>query len=455
MKINPSIFKAYDIRGVYKEDFDEEMAYKLGRAYGQLRKKELDKRNLNIVVGSDMRLSSPVLKEKLIEGLLDEGLTVVDIDLSSTPSFYFAVSYYSYDGGVLVSASHNPGQYNGFKMVRSKAVPLSGDTGILTLRDMVLENDFGEKISGGESIKKEGVLADQIKVRLKMANPENIKKMKIVIDPANAMGAQYFDELFKYLPCELVRINWDLDGTFPAHEADPLKPENMQELCAAVKKEKADLGISTDGDGDRIFFVDNEGEIVESGVTKAFLSKIFLEGNAGKKIGHDIRPGKITEDVIRENGGIPVPTKIGHSLIKEQALREDIFFSTEATGHFYFNMKDEGCYEVPTLITLKVLEELSRGEETMAEHANKYRKYFHSGEHNSIVDDPEKIMQNIKTKYSKGEINELDGIYIAFPEYWFSIRKSNTEPLLRLNLEAVDKKTMEEKRDEILNLINS
>jgi len=454
MKINPGIFKAYDIRGVYGVDFDEEMSYMLGLAYADLRKRELNKNNLEIVVGSDMRLSSPQLKKELINGLLDGGCDVVDIDLASTPTFYFAVAEYKYDGGLLVSASHNPGKYNGFKMVRSGAVPLSGETGINLLKNLVLSGELKKSDKKGKIIKRENVLKEYVAHSIAMADVDKIKPLKIVIDPANAMGSRYFDELFKYLPCEVIKINWKLDGTFPAHEADPLKPENIQELCEAVKKEKADLGIATDGDGDRIFFVDNEGEIVEPGVAKAFLSKLFLKGNKGAKIGYDIRPGKMTEDTIIENGGIPVPTRIGHSLIKEQAIKENIYFSTEATGHFYLNMGDSGCYEIPVLISLKVLEELSSGGKTMAEYASEYRKYFHSGEQNNKVDNPDEKINEIKKKYSDGKLNELDGIYIEYPDFWFSVRKSNTEPLLRLNLEARTKKIMEEKRDEILKIIN-
>jgi phosphomannomutase len=454
--MNPGIFKAYDIRGIYGTDFDEETAYRLGLAYSQLRRKELPaKKEIKIVVGCDMRLSSQSLKSKLIEGLCDGGLDVIDIDLSSTPTFYFTVANYNYDGGILVSASHNPKEYNGFKLVRERALPISKDSGIFVLRDLVIENNFSKASTPGKVTSKEGVLQDQIKHDLTYANLAEIKNFKIVIDPANAMGAQYFDELFKHLPgLEIIKMNWELDGTFPAHEADPFKKENVQALCAKVLSEKADLGISTDGDGDRIFFIDNSGVALDPGVTRAILCKIFLTENPGAKIAYDIRPGRITRDTIIENGGIPIVTKVGHSLIKEQAIKEGAVFAGESSGHFFLNMP-EGCYEVPVIVTLKILEELSKSDLSFAQYAKAYEKYFHSGEINTKVENGAEKIEQIKQQYSDGTQNDLDGISIEYPDFWFNVRSSNTEPLLRLTVEARTKEVMEQKRDELLEIIKS
>ncbi|TSA44258.1 phosphomannomutase/phosphoglucomutase, partial [bacterium] len=315
--MNEKIFKAYDIRGIYPEDVNEKIAYEIGLAYSQIRKKELGRvEGTQIVVGADMRLSSPSLKGKLIEGLTDGGMNVVDIGLASTPTFYFAVAHYKYDGGILVSASHNPKEYNGFKLVREKAMPISGDTGMYELRDLVAAGTSEKAEKKGTVTTKEGVLEDQVAHDLKFADISKIKKMKITIDPANAMGILYFDEFFKYVPGEIVKMNWELDGTFPAHEADPLKEENMEALCEKIKEVGADIGIATDGDGDRIFFADNNGERLDPGITRAILSKLFLREKPGSKIAYDIRPGKITPDTIVENGGIPIVTRVGHSLIK-------------------------------------------------------------------------------------------------------------------------------------------
>lgn len=453
MEINPKIFKAYDIRGLYNIDFDDEAAYEIGLAYSQIRKKETQKEDgLQIVVGADMRLSSPALKEKLIEGLTDGGMDVVDIGLASTPTFYFAVAHYGYDGGVLISASHNPKEYNGFKLVREKAMPVSGDTGIYELRDMVADGAIEKAEKRGSVAIKKGVLADQVAHDLKFADLFKIKKMKIAIDPANAMGILYFDELFKHVPGEIVKMNWELDGTFPSHEADPLKSENMEALCGKIKEVGADLGIATDGDGDRIFFADNLGERLDPGITRAILCKIFLREKPGSKIAYDIRPGKITLDTILENGGIPILTRVGHSLIKEQAVQEGAYFAGESSGHFFLNM-EEGCYEIPLIVTLKILQELSQSGMNFSEYIKPYKKYFNSGEINSEVADAQGKIREIKEKYSDGKQNNMDGVLVEYGDWWLNVRPSNTEPVLRLIVEARTKELMEEKRDEVLKMI--
>jgi len=455
MQTNPAIFKAYDIRGVYGKDFDEEGAYRIGLAYAALRQKEGLTSGAKIAAGSDMRISSPALKARLIDGLLDGGFDVADIGLVSTPTFYFAVANYGYGGGILVSASHNPKEYNGFKLVRAKAAPISQDTGISEIRDLVVSGSLKKNQTRGISNKNDQALFDQIKHDLKYVDPARIKPMKIVIDPANAMGTLYFDELFKRLDCEIIRMNWELDGSFPAHEADPFKRENIEDLCERVKAEKADLGIATDGDGDRIFFIDDSGEPVEPGILRAILSKIFLRERPGAKIAYDIRPGRITEDSIRENGGVPIVTRVGHSLIKETAIREGAYFAGESSGHFFLNMGDEGCYEAPVIVTLKILDEISQSGLSSSDYVKPYQKYFHSGEINSRVGDPAGVIGRIKEKYRDGKQNELDGITVEYPDFWFNVRASNTEPLLRLNLEARSRKLMEEKRDELIELIES
>lgn len=453
MQVNPGIFKAYDIRGIYGKDFDEGTAYDLGLAYSQMRKDELDgKKNIQIVVGYDMRVSSPVLRDDLIKGLTDGGMNVVDIGLASTPTFYFAVAHYGYDGGLLVSASHNPKEYNGFKMVRDRAIPISGDTGMYVLRDLVVRGGLKKIEKPGEVIKKEGVLAEQVAYDLKFADLTKIKKLKIVIDPANAMGIEYFNELFKHVTVELVKMNWELDGTFPAHEADPLKEENMEDLCSKIKEVGADLGIATDGDGDRIFFADNNGERLDPGITRAILCKLFLREKPGSKIAYDIRPGRITPDTIVENGGIPIVTRVGHSLIKEQAIKEGAYFAGESSGHFFLNM-EEGCYEVPLIVTLKLLEELSQSGMSFSEYIKPYKKYFPSGEINSRVADVKEKIKEVKEKYVDGQQNDLDGITVEYADWWFNVRGSNTEPVIRLNLEARSQAIMEAKRDELLKLI--
>jgi len=454
MEINPSIFKAYDIRGIYGTELTEEVAYRLGKAYVELRREDGLQNDLQIVVGQDMRISSPQLKESLIKGLTEAGADVIDIGLSSTPTFYFAVANYNYDGGIIVSASHNPGEYNGFKITRSKAIPVSGETGMMILRDKVVANNFTPSDRVGHVTKKDDVLQDQIAHDLQFGNIQNIKPIKIAIDTANSMGAQYLEELFKHLPCELIKMNWELDGTFPAHEADPLKEENLEDLKNKVKETGADFGITTDGDGDRIFFVDNEGQSIDQSIIRGILSMIFLKEKPGSKICYDIRPGKITQDLIEENGGIPIVTRVGHSLIKEQTLKEGAYFAGESSGHFFLNMPI-GCFEVPVIVTLKLLEYFSQSGQTVAETVKPFKRYFHSGEINSVVADKDIVITNLIAKYPDGQLNRLDGITIEYPDFWFNVRGSNTEPKLRLNLEARTNEIMEVRRDEVLGIIRA
>ena len=319
--INQSVFKAYDIRGIYPEELNEEFAYNLGKGYAVfiLRKNPKAK---NIVVGRDMRLSSPALKEELIKGLMESGLNVIDIGLVSSPTFYFAVAFYNYDGGIQVSASHNPKEYNGFKIVGKKAFPIGKNTGIFEIRDLMLKNDF-EKTGihplgfQAKIIKKENVLDDLIKDQLSGIDISKIKKFKIVVDAANSMGAIDMGAFFKKVPAELVRINFKLDGSFPSHEADPLKEENLELLKKEVLKNKADLGIASDGDGDRYFFVDEKGNVLDQAFLKGIMARIELAKNPGAAICFDAISGKITKEMADKAGGKIIITPVGHSLIEE------------------------------------------------------------------------------------------------------------------------------------------
>ncbi len=457
MLINSSIFKAYDIRGIYKKDFDEQMAYNLGFAYIKLKKKDIKDIKTNykfkIIVGADMRLSSPIIKKYLIKGLTDAGADVIDIGIVSTPTFYFAVANYKYDGGIMVSASHNPKEWNGFKLVRSKAIPISGDTGIQFLKEQINNKNIPVK-NKGRIIKKKNIVKEEIKFSLKHEQIKKIKPLKVITDTANGVGVLYINELCKKLPIKIIKINSKLDGNFPAHEADPIKDENLKQLKQEVLKRKADLGISTDGDGDRIFFIDDKGELINQAIIRGLLAKLFLLEKPKSKIGFDVRPGKITEDLIKINGGKAIKTRVGHSLIKEQMLKENIYFSGESSGHFFINMPI-GCFEMPSIMILKLLKEFSSKNIPISEQVAPYKKYFNSGEINQEVKDKEKIFKLLEKKYIDGKINKLDGITVEYKNFWFNVRGSNTENKMRLNLEAIDKKTMEDKRDEVLKIIES
>lgn len=455
MVMDPSVFKAYDIRGVYPDKLDEELAYKISRAFITLLQKENPGRKLKIIIGRDMRLSSPQLTKSLIRGIVEQGADVVDIGLASTPTFYFAVAYYGLDGGMQVSASHNPKEYNGIKMVRRHAVPVSGDTGIMDVKDLVIRGDFLPANTKGKVAVKKGVLGEEVRHAFKYADAKKIKPMKIVIDTANAMGGPMFKELFRHLPCKIVRMNFRLDGTFPAHQADPFKDENIADLKKKVVEVGADMGIALDGDADRIFFIDDKGERVDPAIMRGILAKIFLRDKPGAKIGYDLRPGRITQDMILESGGIPVVTRVGHSLIKEDCLRQDIYFAGESSGHMFLHM-DIGIFEVPLIITLKLLQELSVEKKSLSELVMPYKgRYFPSGEYSIEIKDKQAKIKELEKAYSKGakDVSHLDGLSVEFDDWWFNVRPSNTEPLLRLNLEAKTKKRMEEMRDKVLAII--
>ncbi len=453
---NPSIFKAYDIRGIFEKDFDLSFVFNLGSAFVNLRRQDGDcpaGEALKIVVAQDMRLSSPAISAQLIQGLLAAGAEVVDAGIISTPAFYFTVSDQGADGGIMVSASHNPKEWNGFKLVRKNSRPISGDTGIEWLRDHITE-----QTPALNSEKKALILAEaaakQLTHDLKFISPNDIKPLKVVADAANSMGAQYLELLASVLPIKLEKINFTLDGSFPAHEADPLKSENLEQLCTAVKTAQADLGIATDGDGDRVFFVDNLGQLIDPAIIRGLLAQIFLKDKPGSKICYDVRPGKITVDLIEEAGGIPVPTRVGHSLIKEQMLAENAYFAGESSGHFFLNL-EIGCFEMPMIMIGRLLTLFSQQDQSVADFIQQYRRYSHSGEINRAVKDKEAVFTQLKEKYTDADISLLDGVSITYSDFWFNVRGSNTEDKVRLNLEAKDPAIMAEKRDEVLAIIEN
>jgi phosphomannomutase len=445
--MNESIFKAYDIRGIYPDQLNEGSAYKIGRAYGTFILKE-NSETKNIVVGEDMRLSSSSLKKELIKGLLDCRLNVIDIGLASTPTFYFAVGYYGYDGGIQVSASHNPKEYNGFKMVKNKAFPISKNTGINEIKNIILENAFLSIRNKGEIIKKENILKDLAKEQLAGIDLSGIRKFKIVIDASNAMGALDMEELFRHIPADLIKLNFKLDGSFPSHEADPLKEENLELLKKKVIESKADFGIAPDGDGDRYFFVDEKGNTLRQEILRGILAQIELAEHLGATVCYDIRPGKITKDMIEEAGGKSIVTPVGHSLIKEIMIANDAIFGGESSGHYYYK-KPYGIFEMPIILAVKFLKFLSEKNKPFSEVVKPYQKYFHSGEINFKVKSVSEKLSEIESKYSDGKIIKLDGLTVEYPDWWFNVRGGNTEPVIRLNLESKSAELTKEKTKEI------
>jgi phosphomannomutase len=453
MSFPKHIFKQYDIRGLVDSEITPALAKNIGKAYATFMHKEKGSdAPLLIVVGRDMRETSVPYQDALMEGLVEHGVRVLDIGLVSTPTFYYGVGHLKADGGIMVSASHNPAAYNGFKMTRALAVPISGDTGIMEIRDMVESDEYEDVRDGGDLREVVGTPILSSKAEFEFASEGEIKKFKIVADSANGMGAQFLDELFKKIDADVTRMYWDFDGSFPNHEADPFKLENIKDLQEKVLELGADLGITTDGDGDRIFFIDDKGRLVTPAVLRGMLSQIALREHPGATICYDIRPGKITEDMILEAGGTPSVTRVGHSLIKEQMRDVGAVFGGESSGHFFYAFPT-GTYEGPVTVAANILKEMTRIGKPLSEIVEPLERYVHSGEINFVVEDKVGMMDALTKKYSEGELNKLDGISISFEDFWFNVRASNTEPKLRLNLEAVDTETMEAKRDEIIAFI--
>ncbi len=454
MNVDPAIFKAYDIRGIYPTGLNEEIIGKIGRAFAALLQTENPGRTLTVVVGSDMRTSSPSLKTAVIEGIRAVGVNVVEVGLVSTPTFYFSVAYYGYDGGLQVSASHNPKEYNGCKMVRARGVPIGRDTGMAEIQRLVINDHEPEAIPPGSLTGKTGVIEEAVQVQSAGIPIDRIKPLKIVVDAANAMGALDVEAMFANLPCQLIKLNFELDGTFPVHQPDPLDEKNLAVLQSAVLEHQADLGIAPDGDGDRYFFVDEKGEVIRQEILRGTMAQIALYEHPGATVCYDIRPGRITRDMIEAAGGQAVVTPVGHSLIKQVMLDREAVFGGESSGHYFYRFP-YGTFEAPIPLVLKFLVWMSQQRWPVSEAVAPYRKYFHSGEINSPVADVQAVLRRIRETYADGRINTLDGVTVEYDDWWFNVRGSNTEPLIRLNLEAKTKKLMEQKRDKALKIIRA
>ncbi|HQM15848.1 MAG TPA: phosphomannomutase/phosphoglucomutase [Candidatus Woesebacteria bacterium] len=446
-----SVFKAYDIRGIYDQQLDEKLAYALGQAMVSLLAKDTSQSKFQIVVSRDMRPSSKSLSQSLIKGLVDAGATVIDIGLNSTPSFYFAVAYYQYDGGIQITASHNPSEYNGFKLVRQKAKPIGEGTGMEELVE-IIKTQQPKKVNGGQIVKLNSVASDQLKFIEELVDLKQIKPFKIVVDAANSVGGQDISSLFSKLPCQLIPLYFELDGTFPNHDADPLKPENLVDIKKEVIKQKADLGIALDGDGDRMFFIDELGNEMPQPILRGMMAQIELAKQPDAVVCYDIRPGKITKDMIDQVHGKSVITKVGHSLIKAKMDEVGAIFGGESSGHYFYKFPF-GTFDTPMVLLAKFLVHISRLDQPLSAIIKPFDRYFHSGEINSDVQDKEGAIQRLANRYSDAQISYLDGITITYSDFWFNVRPSNTEPKLRLNLEAVAKEVMEQKRDEVLAII--
>ena len=436
------IFKAYDIRGIYPSELSDDTAYKIGRAFVKFLKPG------KVLVGRDGRHSSPKLFTALTKGITDQGADVVDIGLASTPMFYFAAA--KSPASIMITASHNPKEYNGFKFCKENAIPMSYDTGIKDIERSVEKNEFKEAKKG--KIKKINVMKDYIKHNLSFVKTQ--KKFKIVVDAGNGMGGFTFPRIFKKLPFKFIPLYCEMNFNFPHHEPNPLKYETLKDLQKKVVKEKADLGVALDGDADRCLLIDEKGEIVSCDLITALIAKELLKHKKASTILFDLRSSKIVHEFIEENNGKPVMCRVGHSFIKKQMRDQDAIFAGELSGHFYY--KDSFFTESSFITTAIILNMMAEEDKPLSELASPLKKYFHSGEINSEVADKQAKIKEIEKRFKNADkILHLDGLSVYYHDWWFNLRPSNTEPLLRLNLEADTEGLMKQKKQELLKLIRS
>lgn len=454
--IDPKIFKAYDIRGIYPEQLNETNIVPIIRAIYKFFYDKIGKEQPTVLLAYDMRLSGPQLFAAAKKILVEMGAHVIDAGQLSTPSFYYAVYHYAYDCGIQITASHNPKEYNGMKFVQyspNGLIKIGKSTGMDEIRDMSIAGvDFTAKTEGKISA-KEGILVDEVESALELFHHPELKKFKIVADPANAMGAQYIQAIFEKVPADLIKMNFELDGSFPAHQPDPLDFKNLVDLQARVLEEKADFGLAPDGDGDRLYFIDEKGQVIPATIITALVARELLKKNPGATILVDIRYINGTKKIVEEFGGKLVITKVGHAFITEQLGKTGGIFAGESSGHFYYKTNGNAESQLTTIIS--VLEALTNEGKTLSQVANDLRRSHESGEFNFKVTNAPEILEALQAKYSDGELETLDGISISYPNWRFNVRTSNTEPLLRLNVESYDETEMASKRDELKSFIES
>ncbi len=441
-----NIFKAYDVRGIYPDELTPELAYRIGRAFVVY----LQPRH--VVVGRDMRISSPVLASAVIDGLLDQGADVTDVGLISTDGLYFAVGKFGFDGGIMVTASHNPPEYNGFKLCRSEAQALSMDQGIGEIRDLVLANRFPDPDRRG-TLHQRDVLPDFATHVLSLIEPAVIRPMKIAVDAGNGMGGRIVPAVLGQLPVEIIPLYFELDGRFPNHVPNPLEPENIRDLQRAILEHSADLGIAFDGDADRMFILDEQGRFVGGDIITALVAKTLLRKHPGSRIVYNLICSRAVRETIEREGGVPIRSRVGHSFIKALMREHDAIFGGEHSGHFYF--RDNWYADSGIIAALTVLELLSREGVSVSEAVKPIDRYFRSGEINIQARDMPAVLQALEQHFADGEIDHLDGLTVNYPDWWFNARPSNTQPLLRINVEANTPELLRQKTDEVLAVARS
>lgn len=447
MPFNPDIYRSYDIRGVVPDQFTADEAYHIGRAYAQY----TESAGKTVVVARDMRPTGDEIEPELVRGLTEGGVNVVRIGQATTPMFYFAVHHLKADGGLNVTASHNPGQYNGIKMTRAEAVPIAADTGLHDIRDLVEQRSWDDVGTQGEVVEND--IRDAY-IDMVCKDADGVAKgLTIVVDAGNGMAGILLPEVFRRLGGKAIDLYWEPDGTFPNHEANPIIEDNMRDAQAAIAKHSADLGIAFDGDGDRVFFIDETGQTIAGDIATALLAQELLKEHPESTILYDLRSSRATREVIEEAGGTAEMTRVGHSFIKAAMREKQALFAGEVSGHFYFTpwYAESGMLAMMTLLKL-----LKASGKSLSELVAPIRdRYATSPELNFEVEDKAAAMQRIEDTFTAqaDEIAHLDGLTVRCPEWWTNVRPSGTEPLLRMKVEATSQELMEQKRAELKEII--
>jgi phosphomannomutase len=445
--LDPKAFKAYDVRGLYPAQLDEDGGYRVGRAF-------VDQFELSrIAVGRDMRTSSPSMAEAVREGAADAGAEVLDVGMVGTEMLYFAVGELGLEGGIAVTASHNPKEYTGMKIVRRGALPVGGDSGLLDVRDRAIAGEWREATRG--SVRDEDIWDRFVERVLSFVHLDALKPLRVVIDAANGMAGAMLPPVLERLPMvEAVRCYFEPDGTFPNHEPNPLLPENRAFIIEKTLSEGADFGVAYDGDADRCFFVDDRGEFVPGDFTTALFAELFLAKEEGARIIYDVRASWAVPETITRAGGVPLINRVGHAFIKQRMREDDAIFGGEVSAHYYFrdfSQADSGT--IPFLLMCELVSRRGKLSEVLAQFRE---RYFITGEINTPVGDVPSKLQELEDHFgAAGKVSHLDGLSVEADDWHFNVRPSNTEPLLRLNLEARSEELMAQKRDEVLDVIRS
>jgi phosphomannomutase len=455
--VDESIFKAYDVRGTHPDQMDERLAYRIGRAFARVLSdlQDVPVTELRVGVGRDMRLTAPSMTEQYVRGIADEGASVLDIGMVGTEMLYWTVGSRELDGGLMCTASHNPSTYTGAKLVKRGALALSGDSGIGELRELVSAGEPGDPAPQPGRVEHADVGDAFRRAALGYIDPARLEPLEVVLDGGNGMAGPMIGPLLDSFPIEQVRTYWEPDGEFPDHEPNPLLEENRRFIVDKVRATGADLGIAWDGDADRCFFIDDTGEFVAGDFLTALLAEALLRKEPGATVLYDVRASRAVADVVAEHGGRAEVNRVGHAFFKTRMRDTGAALGGEVSGHYYF--RDFYCADSGTIPALLILELLSVEGRRLSELLEPLRsRYFISGEINSEVDDQQAKVRELRAHYADGRLGELDGVSIDYDDWHFNVRPSNTEPLLRLNLESVvSREHMEEKRDEVLALIRS